>query len=155
MIKIIACISQNGVIGNDNSIIWNLPPDMKRFKELTNNHNIIMGRKTFESIGKPLSNRVNIVISKDFNYKPDGVIVFNSLWSAINYCNSDCFIIGGSQIYELSIEIAHEIYLTIIHSDFSGDAYFPKVRNTWKIKRKADYIFNNLNYSFIDYERKR
>jgi dihydrofolate reductase len=156
MIKIIAAISKNRVLGNDNKLIWSLPNDLKRFKELTLDNTIIMGRKTYESIGRPLPKRRNIVISRDENYHLEGCEVANSIEEALMLCNNDCFIIGGSEIYKQTINISDKIYLTLIDVDFEGDAFFPEITDDWykvsKIDNKEDEN-HKYNYSFINYER--
>ena len=135
MISIIVATSKNRVIGNNNSLIWKLPADLKRFKQITTDNTIVMGRKTYESIGKPLPNRRNIIITRDTNYLVDNCEVVNSLEEALMLCNNECFIIGGGEIYKQSIDISDKIYLTLVQEDFEGDE-----KNAHK-------------YSFIDYER--
>jgi len=156
MINLIVATSKNGVIGNDNSLIWHLPADLKHFKNLTTGKTIIMGRKTYESIGKALPNRRNIVITRQDDYDPDDCEVVSSLEEALLLCGENCFIIGGGEIYKQSIDIADKIYLTLIDENFEGDTYFPKITSDWfiasKIDRKSDDK-NKYNYSFIEYER--
>lgn len=159
MIKIIVAISENNVIGSDNKLIWSLPNDLKRFKRLTEGSSVIMGRKTYESIGKPLPNRENIIISRNLNYKVDNCKIFNRLDSALKYCDNNCYIIGGGEIYKQSIIIADKINLTVVHENFTGDTYFPDFLNKgWKeVYRERNRIDNNhkYEYSFIDYEKIR
>ena len=135
MIKIIVAISNNRVIGDSNKLIWHLPADLKRFKEVTGGHSIVMGRKTYQSIGRPLPNRRNIIITKDENYEVDGCEVVNSIEEALLLTNSDCFIIGGGEIYKQTLHIANQIYLTQVDEDFEADEKNP------------------YNYSFIFYEK--
>lgn len=153
MINIIAAISKNNVLGGNNTLLWHLPSDLKRFKKLTTGSTVIMGRKTFESIGKPLPNRKNIVVSRT-KLSIDGVDVVDNISDALT---DDCFIIGGGQIYEKTIDIADKIYLTVIDSDFKGDTFFPVIGDDWKITsvewHKPDKK-NKYNYSFIIYEKK-
>jgi dihydrofolate reductase len=125
MINIIVAMSKNRVIGNANTLIWHLPEDLRRFKQLTTGNTIVMGRKTYESIGKPLPNRRSIIITRDTNYKVDGCEVVNSLEEALELSNNNCFIIGGGEIYKQSLKIADRIYLTLVHKDFEGDTTFP------------------------------
>ena len=127
MIKIIVATSKNRVIGDSNSLIWHLPADLKRFKEITTGNTIVMGRKTFESIGRPLPNRRNIIITRDITYDVEGCEVVNSLEEALMICNNNCFIIGGGEIYSQTISIADQIYLTQVHEDFDGDTTFPEI----------------------------
>lgn len=156
MISIIVATSKNRVIGNNNSLIWKLPSDLKRFKQITTDNTIVMGRKTYESIGKPLPNRRNIIITRDTNYLVDNCEIVNSLEEALMLCNNDCFIIGGGEIYKQSIDIADKIYLTLVQEDFEGDTYFPEIGKEWTKVFREDYEGDEKNehkYSFIDYER--
>ncbi len=105
-------MSKNRVIGDSNSLIWSLPNDLKRFKQLTTGQTVIMGRKTYESIGRPLPNRRNIIITRDENYEAIGCEIVNSLEEALLLSGEDCFIIGGGEIYKQSLPIADKIYLT-------------------------------------------
>jgi len=148
MIKIIAAISKNRVLGNDNKLIWSLPNDLKRFKKLTTNNTVVMGRKTYESIGRPLPNRRNIVITRDENYHDDNIEVVNSIEEALLLCNNDCFIIGGGQIYQQTLDLAEKIYLTIVDEEFEGDAFFPELGKDWfKISKVDNEINENSQYS--------
>lgn len=156
MISLIAAVSKNRVIGDSNKLIWHLPADLKRFKELTVGNSILMGRKTYESIGRPLPNRRNIIITKDENYKVDGCEVVNSIEEALLLTSNNCFIIGGGEIYKQTIDLVDKIYLTIIDNDFTGDTYFPELDPTWYVSKKEDFSSdekNPYNYSFIFYER--
>ncbi len=156
MIKIIVAISKNRVIGSNNQLLWKLSSDLKRFKELTTDNPIVMGRKTYESIGKPLPNRRNIIITRNNDYKVEGCETVSSLEEALLLTGNSCFIIGGGEIYRQSIDIADKIYLTLVHKDFEGDTTFPELGKEWaKISRKdfkADEK-NECDYSFIEYER--
>lgn len=152
MIKIIVAMSKNRVIGDSNTLIWHLPEDLKRFKELTTGNTIVMGRKTYESIGKPLPNRRSIIITRDTEYSVDGCEVVNSLEEALLLSNSNCFIIGGGEIYRQSINIADRIYLTLIDKEFEGDTLFPEIKD-WVEVSKEDFCNDNFEYSFIEYER--
>jgi dihydrofolate reductase len=154
MIKIIVATSRNKVIGDSNSLIWYLPADLKRFKEITTGNTIVMGRKTYESIGKPLPNRRNIVITRDVNYEVDGCEIVNSLEEALMISNQNCFIIGGGEIYKQSMGIADQIYLTLVHEDFEGDTTFPEIGSEWKMVTSQDFEPDEKNkhkYSFIEY----
>jgi|688.fasta_scaffold231337_3 dihydrofolate reductase len=156
MINIIVATSKNRVIGNNNSLIWKLPADLKRFKQITTGSTVVMGRKTYESIGKPLPNRRNIIITRDTNYLVDNCEVVNSLEEALMLCNNECFIIGGGEIYKQSIDIADKIYLTLVQEDFEGDTYFPEIGKEWTKVFREDFEGDEKNehkYSFIDYER--
>ena len=130
MVNIIAAISNNMAIGKDNTLLWKLPEDLRRFKELTLGHSIIMGRKTFESIGRALPDRRNIVVSRT-EYSATGVDVFESIEAAISSCEGEVFIIGGSEIYKQTISLVDVMYLTHVDVFIEGDTYFPEFGNEW------------------------
>ena len=156
MIKIIVATSKNRVIGNNNSLIWHLPADLKHFKSLTVGSTIIMGRKTYESIGEPLPDRRSIIITRDENLQIKDCEVVNSLEEALLLCNNDCFIIGGGEIYKQSLSIADELYLTLVDEEFEGDTYFPEIGEDWFESERQDFEPDDKNkykYSFIKYER--
>lgn len=156
MIKIIVAQSNNRVIGNSNHLIWRLPADLKRFKELTTGHPIVMGRKTYQSIGRPLPNRRNIIITRDDEFEVEGCEVVNSIEEALLLTNSDCFIIGGGEIYKQSLHLAEKIYMTQVDTEFEGDTTFPELPASWYVSKKEDFEAdekNTYNYSFIFYER--
>jgi dihydrofolate reductase len=156
MIKLIVAISTNRCIGKDNTLIWKLPSDLKRFKQITSGQTVVMGRKTFQSIGKPLPKRRNIIITRDEGFLAEGCEVVNSIEEALLLSAEDCFIIGGSEIYKQTIGIADKIYLTVVHQEFDGDSFFPEIGFEWKETKREDFQKcekNNFDYSFIDYER--
>ncbi|MPQ45621.1 dihydrofolate reductase [Marinifilum sp. N1E240] len=159
-LSIIVAASRNNVIGRDNQLIWRLSADLKRFKALTTGHTIIMGRKTFDSIGKPLPNRTSIIITKQEDYKMEGCIVVHSLEEALQAVTNDekVFIIGGGTIYKEAIDKADELFLTLVHAEFEGDTYFPEIKNeTWESVDRKDCLPDEKNeypYSFIDYKRR-
>jgi dihydrofolate reductase len=149
-------MSKNRVIGNNNELIWKLSSDLKRFKELTTGHPVVMGRKTYESIGRPLPNRRNIIITRNSEYEVEGCEVVSSLEEALLLSGNDCFIIGGGEIYKQSLELADKIYLTLVHKDFEGDTQFPELSKEWAIIDNKDFEAdqkNEYNYSFIEYDR--
>ena len=149
-------MSKNRVIGNNNELIWKLSSDLKRFKELTTGHPVVMGRKTYESIGRPLPNRRNIIITRNSEYEVEGCEVVSSLEEALLLSANDCFIIGGGEIYKQSLELADKIYLTLVHKDFEGDTQFPELSKEWAIIDNKDFEAdqkNEYNYSFIEYDR--
>lgn len=160
-IIIIAAISDNLIIGNKNNMIWKLPNDLKRFKKLTMGNYVIMGRKTFESIKKPLIGRKNILITRNTNLVIPGIKIANSLDQILFDLKKKnikkIFIIGGGEIYQQSINIAHILEITIVHNNFQGDTKFPKIiPELWKKIRELYYLKdkNNLyNYSFITYKK--
>jgi len=156
MIKIIVAISKNRVIGNDNKLIWKLPADLKRFKELTTDNPIVMGRKTYESIGRPLPNRRNIIITRQPDYQVDDCEIVSSLEEALLITGSDCFIIGGGEIYKQSLHLTDQIYMTVVDEEFEGDTTFPELTNSWYVSKEEKFLAdekNPHNYSFIEYER--
>jgi dihydrofolate reductase len=136
MITIIAATGKNNELGKNNTLVWHLPDDFKRFKELTTGHHIIMGRKTFESFPKPLPNRTHVVITRQNNYNPDGCIVVDSMEEAIKVCpqNEEIFIIGGGEIYNLGMPFSSKIELTRVFESFDADTFFPEINFTeWKL----------------------
>ncbi len=160
-LTIIVAAAENDAIGKDNKLIWHLSDDLKHFKNLTNEHHIIMGRKTFESFLKPLPNRTHIVITRQNNYKaPEGVIIVNSLKDAIDAAKIDKqpFIIGGGEIYKQALQIANKIELTRVHENFKADTFFPKIdMNLWKETSKTFHTKDEKHkheFSFITYEKK-
>ena len=132
MISIIVAADENNVIGKDNDLIWHLPDDLKFFKNLTSGHPIIMGRKTFESIGRPLPNRTNIIITRDTAFQADGCVVVHSLGEALGKTkNQDVFIVGGEQVYRLALPKTDRVHLTRVHHSFDGDRFFPELGKEW------------------------
>ena len=132
MITLIAAAGENNELGKENDLVWHLPDDFKRFKALTTGHHIIMGRKTFESFPKPLPNRTHIVITRNKMYRNDGIIIVTSLEEALKISVKDPqpFIIGGGEIYALSLPYAQKIELTRVHGTFEADTYFPEIDTT-------------------------
>ena len=160
-LTIIVAAAENNAIGKNNKLIWHLSDDLKRFKNMTNGHHIIMGRKTFESFPKPLPNRIHIVITRQNNYQvPNGVIVVNSLNDAIDAAKNDTqpYIIGGGEIYKQALQIADKIELTRVHHNFEADTFFPTIdTNNWEeTASKFHDRDDNHDYpfSFITYKRK-
>lgn len=151
------------VIGNNNQLLWHIPADLKRFKSLTLGHPIIMGRKTFESIvkilGKPLPGRTNIVITRDKDYKYEGVVIVNSLEEAFLIAQKEdpieIHIGGGTQIYEQALPYTNRLHLTFIDDEKSGDAFFPDFNKDFKITQEyPPENYEGLNYQWVDFERK-
>ena len=153
MITLVAACSRNWVIGKDNQLIWHLPEDLKRFKKLTTGKTVLMGRKTFESIGRPLPNRTNLIVTNDINFKCEGCIVYNNLIDALQYDN-DIMVIGGSQIYQQVINMADKVELTMIDQDFEGDAYFPEIDSNWIKANYESQQNEQFRWSYITYLRK-
>ena len=154
MITLIAAVAENNALGKDNKLLWHLPDDFKRFKNVTSGHYIIMGRKTFESFPKPLPNRTHIIITRQKNYTFPDCIIASNLENALELApkNEAVFIIGGGEIYKQSIDIADKIELTRVHSSFEADTFFTEIDpEKWKLileeshkkdeKHKYDYTF--------------
>ena len=157
---IIVARSKNGVIGKDGDLPWHLPEDLKRFKSLTTDHAIIMGRKTWDSIGRPLPNRQNIVISRDSTKKFEGATLAPTLDAALEIVepHRSPFIIGGSEIYRLALDVTQTIEMTLIDAEVDGDTFFPDLNpNDWEeIKRSLQLDEKTqLRYAFITYQRKQ
>lgn len=154
MISIIAALGKNRVIGKDNELLWPIPDDLKRFKEITTGHPVIMGSKTYESIGKPLPNRTNIVITRDKNYKAPGTFIAHSLEEAFEKAGGgEIFVIGGAQIYSLALPHADKLYLTLIEDEKEGDAFFPDYSEFTKKTLVEEREFKGIKYSWINFER--
>ena len=162
MLSIIVAVAENNVIGKDNKLIWHLPEDLKRFKILTTGHTIIMGRKTFESLGRILPNRKHVILCNDMqiNIENDNIEILKDISMLNKYIESEeeNFIIGGATIYKLLMPYAKKLYLTKIHEEFEGDVYFPEINeNEWKIIEKSQGIKDEKNiydYEYITYIRK-
>lgn len=150
-------MAENRVIGKDNQLIWHMPTDLKHFKSLTQGHHVIMGRKTYESMGKPLPNRTNIIITRDTQYTAEGCVVVHDIKDAIKKAEGDAqpFITGGSEIYKLALPYAKTIELSIIHGSFEGDTFFPEFdEKIWKLESKEAHLADDRNpydYDFLRY----
>lgn len=161
MITIIAAIGLNNELGKDNDLIWHLPADLRRFKKVTSGHTIIMGRNTFESIGKPLPNRRSIIITRNISYKKEGCEVVHSLEDAIKLIKDqkNAFIIGGAQIYKEAIEkkLVDQLDITKVHQNFDADVFFPTIDMAlWKEMSEETFLPDDKNqytYSFLSYKR--
>lgn len=160
IISLVAAAGNNNVIGNHNTLPWKMPADMKFFMNLTKGHPVIMGRKTYESFGRPLKERRNIIITRDKTFVIAGCEVVHSLNEALSLVKEDkeVFIIGGADIYRQSMSIADKIYLTRIHGDFEGDAYFPQISNSdWVETRNSEQPADEKNpypFAFLEYIKK-
>lgn len=156
-VSLIGAMAENRVVGRENQMPWHLPEDLKRFRKITTGHPIIMGRKTFESIGRPLPNRENVVITRQKDYAPAGVTVVSSLDEAISRCEGkteEVFVIGGGEIWSLALDRADRIYLTLIHKRIDGDAYFPEFDgNRFKVVEQERHE-GEMPYSFITFDIK-
>jgi dihydrofolate reductase len=129
MTILIAAVAENYALGKNNDLLWHLPNDFKRFKEITSGHHIIMGRKTFESFPKPLPNRTHVIITRQQDFKREGCIVVSDIEKAIAACpkNEDLYIIGGGEIYSQSIHFADQLDITKVHHSFDADVFFPEI----------------------------
>lgn len=157
-VTLIAAASENNIIGKDNKLIWHLSDDLKHFKDLTKGHFVIMGRKTFESISKALPGRLNIVLTKNKNFKFKNVSTASNIHEAIELTKDDeqPFIIGGSEIYSLFINMAQTIELTRVHNSFKADTFFPDINfGKWNKIYEEKFNFDNLPYSFITYKKNK
>ncbi|HEX8424733.1 dihydrofolate reductase [Hymenobacter sp.] len=136
MVAFVVAAAENGVIGRDNQLIWHLPADLKHFKQLTQGHPVVMGRRTYESIGRPLPNRTNIVITRQADWQAEGCEVAPSVPAALERArqfDEEVFVIGGAEIYRQALPAADLIYLTEVHHSFEGDVFFPELdRAVWR-----------------------
>lgn len=159
-IAAIAAMSENRVIGKDNGLPWNLPADLKYFKQITDGKPILMGRKTFESIGRPLPNRYNIVVTRNAGFAAPGCLVVNSIDTALAAVaeEEEVVVIGGALLYQQMLPRLQRLYLTIVHQEFEGDAFFPEIDlSEWqevsRSEREADEL-NVYRCSFLVLDRK-
>ncbi len=152
--SIIVAMSENYVIGLNNSLPWHLSDDLKRFKEITTGHQIVMGRKTYESIGRPLPNRDNFVLTRNAKLQIDGINVIKSL-NDIPSSDKKTFIIGGGEIYAQLINSCDELLVTKIHCEIDGDAYFPIIDlSVWSLINQSEkFTENDLEYSYLTYRK--
>jgi dihydrofolate reductase len=158
IVTAVVATSENHAIGKDNKLLWYLPADLKHFKQITTGHTVIMGRKTYDSVGKPLPNRRNIIITRQAIEIP-GCEVVNSIQAALALCKDEpeVFIVGGADIYKQAMHLTNRIYLSIVHKQFEADSFFPEInKDEWKEVSREDYQPDEKNlyaYSFITLER--
>ena len=160
-ISCIVAVAANGVIGNDNDLPWHLSADLKRFKRLTTGHHLLLGRKTFEAIGRALPGRVMVVVSRGRPQLPEGVVLVSSLAEGLELARQsgeeEIFIAGGAQIYEAALPLTQRLYLTRIHQEFAGDTSFPIFdENGWTEIERQDHARDDetpFDYSFVTLER--
>lgn len=157
-ISIIAAMSRNHVIGKDSKLPWYIPEDLKRFKTLTSGHVVLMGRKTYDSIGRPLPNRINVVITRNKDFSPTNILVSHSLDDALAIAkqkeeNGEIFIIGGGQIYEQAMSVTDKLYLTIVDEEVEGDTFFPDYSEFNKVISEQDIESNGKKIKFIDLQK--
>ena len=160
MITLIVAMGKNREIGKENQLLWHLPKDLKHFKELTSGHPIIMGRKTYESIGKPLPNRTNIVISRKNDWFEEGILIVGSIKEAVKFAkkiDEEVFVIGGGNIYEQTIDLAHKLEGTLVDAVLDADTFFPKINEkVWQKtneERHQKDEKNEFDFCFQTYER--
>jgi len=161
-ITVIAAIAKNNALGKDNDLIWHLPADLKRFKKVTSGHHIIMGRNTFESIGRPLPNRTTVIVTRNKNYEQAGCKIAHSITAALEIAKEDTeiYIIGGAQIYAevLATHAADQLDITQVHHTFDADVFFPTIDATiWEETAREDCKAdekNKYDYSFITYKKR-
>ncbi|WP_020168742.1 MULTISPECIES: dihydrofolate reductase [Methylotenera] len=157
-LSIIVAMAENNVIGINNTLPWHLPEDLKRFRALTTGHHIIMGRKTYESLGRLLPGRTTVIVTRNKNYHVEGAMIANSLESAVELCKDDDepFLIGGAELYAAGITLSNKLYLTKVNTTVEGDAFFPSFHvNDWELSEKKDHIaMSGLEYSDLIYIKK-
>ena len=160
-ISLVAAVAENRVIGRSGGLPWRLPDDLKFFKQLTTGHTVIMGRKTFDEVKRPLPNRRNVVISRDPSFRPDGVTVVPSLEAALalGATLEEVFVIGGGEIYRLALPSADRLYLTVVHASVEGDTTFPDFDPTaWSLDEEVFHPADErhpMSFSFRTYSRVR
>lgn len=161
-ISLIAALATNNVIGRENDLVWRLPDDFKRFKQITSGHFILMGRKTFESLGKPLPHRTHLVITRNKAYQvPEGHHVFESVAQALTFCQkmevNQLYVIGGGEIYRQTLPIADELILTEVDATPEGDTYFPEFdKENWKVTYSEFHPADErhqYDFTYVNYER--
>jgi dihydrofolate reductase len=160
MITLIVAMGKNREIGKENQLLWHLPKDLKRFKELTSGYPIIMGRKTYESIGKPLPNRTNIVISRKNDWFEEGILIVGSIKEAVKFAkkiDEEVFVIGGGNIYEQTIDLADKLEVTLVDAVLDADTFFPKINEKVWQKTNEEYHQkdekNEFDFCFQTFER--
>jgi dihydrofolate reductase len=157
-ISMIAAVAENLAIGKNNTLLWHIPEDLKRFRDITRGHAIVMGSRTFESLGRPLPQRTNVVIAKNESYQAPGCIVAHSLDDAITEAakveQNEIFIIGGGSIYTQFLPRADKLYITKVHREFDADTFFPAYEGQFKkITSQQEGEHEGLKYTFIELER--
>ncbi|MBZ0092631.1 MAG: dihydrofolate reductase [Sulfuricellaceae bacterium] len=155
-LSLIAAMARNRAIGIANTLPWRLPEDLKHFKALTMGHHMVMGRKTYESLGRPLPGRTTVVVTRSPFFQAQGCIVVNSIDNAISACQGDdeIFFVGGAELYRQAIALADRLYLTEIQADFPGDAFFPEFdKLAWReTERRVQRTETGLEYHFVSYD---
>lgn len=156
-LSVVAAVAGNRAIGLDNTLPWHLPEDLKHFRSLTMGHHIIMGRKTFESLGRLLPGRTTVIVSRQPGYKAEGAVTAGSLRAAVEACGGDeeIFVIGGAELYREALVLADKLYITEVHADFRGDAFFPEFElAAWRETARERHVSaGGLAFSFVTYQR--
>jgi dihydrofolate reductase len=156
-LSIIVAIANNQVIGINNTLPWHLPEDLKRFRALTMGHHIIMGRKTYESLGRLLPGRTTVIVTRNKDYKVEGALIAQSLHAALALCSGDDepFLIGGAELYQHGLSLATKLYITEVNLDVAGDAFFPQVDYTdWQLLEKIAHVSTSgLSYTDLVFLR--
>lgn len=155
-ISILVAVARNAVIGADNRLPWHLPDDLKYFKRLTTGHCVVMGRKTYDSIGKPLPNRKNVVITRQPGLRIEGAVVVHSLDEALAACGDDeeIFVIGGAEIFRHALDRTDRLYLTELQRDYEGDVRLPEYdRSLWRELSREKRTAGDLEYHYVVYDR--
>ncbi|MDO8961339.1 MAG: dihydrofolate reductase [Methylophilus sp.] len=157
-LSMIVAVANNGVIGVNNTLPWHLPEDLKRFRALTMGHHIIMGRKTYESLGRLLPGRTTVIVTRNVGYQVDGAVVVHSLDDAMRFCKQDeeLFLIGGAQLYQDGLPHVQKLYITRVDIEVEGDAFLPEIDwDAWTLIEKKDHLSaSGLSYSDLTYLRK-
>ena len=157
IISLIVATAKNRVIGINNTLPWHLPEDLKRFRALTTGHQIIMGRKTYESLGRLLPKRVTVIVTRNKSYKIEGALIAHSLQDAINLCKNDdeVFIIGGAELYKEGLKVAQQLYITEVDILVEGDAFLPEFTlNDWQeTAREAHISEQGISFNYLVYQR--
>jgi dihydrofolate reductase len=151
-IYIVSAVDENYLIGNDNSLPWNIEIDKKHFRKLTLGKSVIMGRKTFQSIGKALEKRKNIILTRNTSFSVEGCFIAHSIEEALNFADEEVFVIGGEEIYKEFLPLAQKIFLTKIHAAFMGNKYFPEInKKDWKLE-ESKKIFDKKSNLFLEFQ---
>lgn len=153
IISLIACIGKNGELGYNNDLIWKIPEDLAYFKATTQDHVVIMGQKTFESIGRPLPNRINVVLSDDSTFHPDGILIARNMEEALDIARqkeqSEVFFIGGAFVYSQAIKFADRLYLTLVDAEAQADTFFPDYNDFSAIEKVGKGRYKDISYKFL------
>lgn len=157
-LSIIVAVANKNVIGINNTLPWHLPEDLKRFKALTMGHHIVMGRKTYESLGRLLPGRTTVIVTRNKHYQVEGAVVVHSIEQALSVCAEDdeVFLIGGAELYQQGFQHADKLYMTEVHTDVEGDAFLPEFDLTqWdEVARESHQAENGLAFSYVTYQRR-